>query len=88
MAVGAILEDVQHGLQVPGNVLKTLCVNGFTIVTWVKAVVDVVVDQRPLGIGHGFFNSVQLLRDFTAGAALGNHGDDCGKMAVGPFQSR
>jgi hypothetical protein len=52
-----------------------------------QAVVDVILDQRALGLAHGFFYGVQLLRDVHALTALFDHGDDAAQVAVCAFET-
>src|SRR5476651_966172 len=53
-----------------------------------QAVIDMVVYQRFFRIGDGFFNGVQLLRDFDAVAARFDHRDGAAQMAFGAFQTQ
>lgn len=48
--------------------------------------VNVVMDQRPLRLGHSAFDGVQLRRQIDAGPPLLNHGDDTAKVALGALQ--
>ena len=47
-----------------------------------KAMVDMVVYQRSLGVGDGFFHRLQLLRDLQAAAVTLQHQNDAFKMAL------
>ena len=51
-----------------------------------QAVVDVVLDQRALGLADRFLDRVQLLGDVHTGATVLYHGDDAAQMALGTFQ--
>ena len=51
-----------------------------------QTMIHVVVDQYPLGIGQGFFDSVQLLGDIYARFAIFNHCNNRSQMPVGAFQ--
>ena len=53
-----------------------------------KAVVDVIVDQRPLRLGHRPLHRVELGGDVEAGLALLDHRDDTAQMPFGTFQPR
>ena len=87
MAVGAVFQNTQHGSKIPSDVLEALGVNDLAVFSGLKAMVYVVVNERPLGIGHRLFNRMKLLCDVSAGAALGYHLDNRGKVSIGPFQS-
>jgi len=50
------------------------------------AVVDVVMDQRPLGLGHRTFDSVQLGGQIDARAPLLDHAYHAAQMPFGAFQ--
>ena len=52
----------------------------------VEAVIDMFVDQRPLGIRHGLFDRLELLRYIQARLAGLQHLDDRSKVTVGAFQ--
>ena len=51
-----------------------------------KAVVDMVLDQGPFGLLHGFLHRVKLLRDIHARLGVLDHTDDAGKVTIGAFQ--
>ena len=48
--------------------------------------VDVVVDQCPLGLADSLFDSMQLLREIEAGSSLGEHLDHPVQMPLGAPQ--
>jgi hypothetical protein len=52
-----------------------------------EAMVDMVLDQRALGLANRFFHGMQLLRDVHALTALFDHGDDAAQVAVGAFKA-
>jgi hypothetical protein len=52
-----------------------------------QAMVDVILDQRPFGLAHGFFHRVQLLRDVHALTAFFDHGDNAAQVAVSAFEA-
>jgi hypothetical protein len=52
-----------------------------------QAMVDVVMHQRLLGIGHGLFDRLQLLGDFKATTAVLEHLDDALEVTIGPFEA-
>jgi hypothetical protein len=49
--------------------------------------VDMVVDQCPLRLGHCAFNGVQLSRQIDAGPAFLDHADDAAQMPLGALQA-
>ena len=51
-----------------------------------QAVVDVIVDQRPLGVDDRLLNRVQLLSQVHAGPALLDHLHDAAQMAFRPLE--
>lgn len=52
----------------------------------VEAVIDMIVDQNPLGIGHGLFDGPKLLGDIDAGPMVFEHGNHGPQVAIGTFQ--
>ncbi|MFT6568572.1 MAG: hypothetical protein ACJAWY_000261 [Sphingomonas echinoides] len=52
-----------------------------------KAMVDMVVDECPLGARDSVLDRLKLLRDVDAGALLLDHPDDTAQMAGGPIQA-
>ena len=44
--------------------------------------VDMIVDQRTLGIGDGLFDGMQLLCDFSARATFIYHRNDSRQMTI------
>ena len=52
----------------------------------IQAVIDVVMDQRLLGIHDRAFDRLQLLGDLDAGATLLDHPDDRLQMSVRPLE--
>jgi len=48
--------------------------------------VDVILNQGAFGLGNGFFDGMELLRDVGAGPLRLDHLDDTQKMPVGTFQ--
>lgn len=56
-----------------------------------EAVIDVVVDEGPLGACDGILNRLELLRDINAGTLIFDHYDDAAKVAgraVQPLDDR
>src|SRR5690606_11220192 len=51
-----------------------------------KEMVDVIVDQRPLRLGHRPLHRVQLGGKVKAGSAILDHADDAVQMPLGAFQ--
>ena len=51
-----------------------------------KAMVDMVMDQRPLGLGHRAFDGVKLRGKVEAGPPLLDHGNHPAQMTFGTFQ--
>src|SRR5260221_4679685 len=51
-----------------------------------ETMVDVIVDQRLLGIGDRLLDGVELLREIEAAALRLDHRDDLAQMALGAFQ--
>ena len=45
--------------------------------------VDVIVDQRLLGLGNCFFDGVELLSEFETRPSLFDHGNHPPEMSVG-----
>lgn len=52
-----------------------------------KAMVDMVVDKRPLSAGDSVLDRLELLRDVDARALFLDHPDDTAQMAGGPIQA-
>ena len=52
-----------------------------------KAVVDMVMDQRPLGLGHRPLHCVKLGGKVKAGLALLDHRHDMAQMALGALET-
>ena len=52
-----------------------------------EAMVDVILNQRTLGLADGFLHRVELLGDIHAGAPILDHGDDAAQVALGALQS-
>ena len=52
-----------------------------------QAVVDVVVDQRFLGLRHGLFDRLQLLRHIKARPASLQHLDDGFQVTIRSFEA-
>ncbi|SBT09944.1 conserved hypothetical protein [Candidatus Accumulibacter aalborgensis] len=52
-----------------------------------KAVIDVVVHQRLLGVADGAFYGLQLLGDVQAFAAVLKHADDTSEVPLGALQT-
>ena len=48
--------------------------------------IHVVMDQRALGVHHGLFHGMKLLRDLETGLAGLDHLDHRPQMAIGAFQ--
>ncbi len=51
-----------------------------------ETMVDVIVDQCPLGAGDGVLDRLELLRDVDAGPLFLDHPDDAAKMACRPVE--
>lgn len=45
-----------------------------------------ILDQHTLGLAHGFFHGMQLLRDVDAGPAVFDHADDAAQMTLRTLQ--
>ncbi len=52
-----------------------------------QAVVNVILDQRFLGLLDGFFDCLQLLGDIYARTTFLQHGDHAGQVSVGSLES-
>jgi hypothetical protein len=52
----------------------------------VEAMVDMVMDQLPLGLPYGLFDGVKLLGEFKACPAFGEHHDDLPDMPFGALE--
>ena len=52
----------------------------------IQTMIHVIMDQRALGIDHGFFDRVELLGDVKAGFARLDHLDHGPQMTLGAFQ--
>ena len=70
--------------EVAGDGLQLIAIRGGMV--FVQAMVHVIVDQRPLGVGDGLLDRLQLLRDLEAGLAVLDHADHGPQMTVGTFQ--
>src|SRR6266850_111741 len=53
----------------------------------IEAVLDVVVDQLPLGFGNRAFDRVELLRQVEAASAFLEHSDNRAKVTFGALQA-
>ena len=85
MSIGAVAQDGQHGvsLQQLGDRLHLVqCLRRVVD----QAVVDMIVDERPLGRGHSTFHRRQLAGDVEAGLLSLDHADDMAQMTFGTFQ--
>ena len=49
--------------------------------TMLKAVIDVILNERALGIGNGLFHRIQLLGDVGAAGMRLDHPDDMRQMS-------
>jgi hypothetical protein len=74
--LGDFLELVDGAAAVPGQRADRLF----------EAVVEVILDQCPLGLAHRLLDGVELLRDVEAGPAALDHGDHAAYMAFGSSQ--
>lgn len=67
-------------LEVLGDLLEGFQWCAFAIVQRrdgvLQAVIDVILDERALGLANRFLNSMQLLGDVHALTTLFDHGDD------------
>jgi hypothetical protein len=52
-----------------------------------QAMIEMIVDQRLLGLSDRLFHGMQLLGDIEAGLAALYHDDDRAQMAVGALQA-
>jgi hypothetical protein len=52
-----------------------------------QAVVEMVMNERLLGLANGAFNRVKLLREFQTGAALFDHPDGAVQVSFGTAQT-
>ena len=48
--------------------------------------IDMVVDERSLGLADRFFDGVKLLGEVETGTPLVEHRDDAAQVAFSPFQ--
>jgi hypothetical protein len=48
--------------------------------------IDVIVNQSPLGLADGLFDSMKLLGEIEAGASFAEHFDHPAEMTVSPLQ--
>ncbi|MNE93946.1 hypothetical protein D3C80_1918560 [compost metagenome] len=48
--------------------------------------IDVVLDQRTLGLADGFFHGMQLLSDVDAGPTVFDHADDAAQVPLSTLQ--
>ena len=56
------------------------------VISGIKAMIHVVVDQRLLGVTKGAFHRLQLLSDIQTRPPLLDHGNDRAQMPVGALQ--
>ena len=52
-----------------------------------EAMIDVIIDQRPLGAGNGVLDGLELLRDIDARSPLFDHCGDTSQMPVRTIES-
>jgi hypothetical protein len=52
-----------------------------------QAVIDVILDERALGLAYGFFDSVELLGNVYALSTFFDHGDDAAQVSVRTFEA-
>ncbi len=98
MAVGAVLEDVEHV-----SIFRCLSsqvlrdgpefVHGLTLAFGeitdrvLKAVIEMILYQRPLGVADGTFDRVQLLGEIEAWTAFADHFDHAPEVPLGAAQA-
>ena len=70
--------------EVAGDGFQLVAIRGGMV--FVKAMVHVIVDERPLGVGDGLLDRLQLLGDVKAGLAVLDHADHGPQMTVSTFQ--
>ena len=58
----------------------------FAFLGMYQAMIDVVVDERPLGAGKSSLDRLELLRDIDAGPLLLDHPNDAAQMTGSPVQ--
>jgi len=78
-----LLEVLRDGLEF---VDEDFCRSAGSICDSVEAMIDVIVNQSPLGLPDGLFDGMQLLRQIEAGASFAEHFDHPAEMTVGPLQ--
>lgn len=73
-------------LQILGNRFE-LCHRGLVTVFYrvLQAVVDMIMNQRFLGLVDRLLDRLQLLRDIEAGATRLQHFNDALQVAIGPL---
>ena len=84
MAIGAVFQNTEHGeLKQFG---ERLHLDEIGLAVGVKAVVNVIVDQRALGGGHRLLHGLELHRDVGARPAFLDHVDNMPQMTVRALQ--
>lgn len=90
VAIGAVGQNREHFAtsEILGDGLELGCCGGAirSDQCIIKAVVDMVLDQGPFGLLHGFLHCVKLLRDIHAKLSVLDHPDHAGKVTIGAFQ--
>jgi hypothetical protein len=71
-------------LQIPGDGLEVGAI--LLRMFGIEAMINMVMDERALGVYHGLFHGMELLRDLEAGLACLDHLDHRAQMPVGAFQ--
>ncbi len=77
---GQHLQEFRQGLDLG----QVMCASARTLAG--QAMVDVVVDQRPLRLGHGPLDGMQLRGEVDAGPPLRDHSDDAAQVSRGTLQ--
>ncbi|CAK7262250.1 protein of unknown function (plasmid) [Shinella sp. WSC3-e] len=94
VAIGSVLEDAEHAVsdrsEIFGDRLElghgASLVGGQGADHILEAMVEMVLDQRALGIGDRLFDGMKLLCEIEAGAPVLDHRDDALQMSLGPLQ--
>lgn len=67
--------------------LRDCVLRSFAFLGMDETMVDMIVDECPLGASYGILDRLKLLRDVDARPLFLDHGDDAAQMAPGPIQS-
>jgi hypothetical protein len=67
--------------------LRDCVLRSFAFLGMDETMVDMVVDECPLGAGYGIFDRLELLRDVDARALFLDHADNAAQMARGAIEA-